>query len=60
MQNALKLNMSQLKDRKINVEFTTPGKNTKKRKSFIKLKTKKLLGQKKGNKGKKKKGSRKH
>uniref|UniRef100_A0A0P4WGI1 RRM domain-containing protein n=1 Tax=Scylla olivacea TaxID=85551 RepID=A0A0P4WGI1_SCYOL len=52
---ALKLNLSQLKDRKINVQFTTPGKNTKTRKAFMKNKTKKLLGQMKGKKVKKEK-----
>ena len=55
----LKLHQSQLKDRTINVQFTTPGKNTKARKLHIKNKTKKLLGQKKGKKVKKE-GRRKH
>lgn len=50
LQKAIKLHLSQLKDRKINVQFTTTGKNTKTRKAFIKNKTKKLLGQNKGQK----------
>lgn len=47
-QNALKLNLSQLRDHKIRVEYTLPGnkKNTN-RKKVIKNKTKKILGQKK-------------
>ncbi|XP_045120999.1 nucleolin 1-like isoform X2 [Portunus trituberculatus] len=56
---SLKLNNSQLKNRKIHVQFTTPGKKTKARKALIKNKTKKLLGQKKGKKIKKE-GGRKH
>ncbi|KAG0726136.1 RNA-binding protein 34 [Chionoecetes opilio] len=58
---ALKLNKSKLKDRLINVAFTTPGKNTEKHKAFVENKTQKLLGQKKkkGNYGKKNKGAKK-
>ncbi|KAK4317444.1 hypothetical protein Pmani_011450 [Petrolisthes manimaculis] len=47
-QNALKLNLSQLKDHKIRVEYTVPGnKKNSSRKKFMKMKTKKILGQNK-------------
>ncbi|KAK3894226.1 hypothetical protein Pcinc_001988 [Petrolisthes cinctipes] len=55
-QNALKLNLSQLKDHKIRVEYTVPGnKKNSSRKKFMKMKTKKILGQNKKAKKKNKK-----
>lgn len=55
---ALKKNSSLLQDRKINVEFTAPGKkDSKKRSEYIKMKNKKLQGR---NKGKKKGKMRKN
>ncbi|XP_071549092.1 uncharacterized protein [Panulirus ornatus] len=55
---ALKMNSSLLQDRKINVEFTAPGKkDSKKRSEYIKMKNRKLLGR---NKGKKKGKMRKN